>query len=322
MAGTNLIIKAGQHLFKAGDKSDGMYIVRRGELTVFLEKDGNQVELAKIPEGGMVGEMALFDQKPRSASVKASCESEVSHITTADFEKLMKQIPKWFVSLMTSLSARLRQTNDRLQAQENEAKAPEGVPGRMKNLKRLLNIMSLIISRDAAKDGKDWSIGRPGLEEALVEQFGEPPDRVKSLIDQLVREQIFVNQKPSVLGLPNRGALGQLSQSLMLHIKTFPGVPCFDDAQRAIMTVMERIGSQSPYDTLTVSLTDLDKEARKMGLTPVGWNEAAKIFAKTGEEIKLVKTSGGDGLRIRKKELAAFAKFQSILHSLHQAKII
>jgi CRP-like cAMP-binding protein len=322
MAGTNQILKADQVLFRAGDKSDGMYIVRRGELAVFLEKDGDEVELAKVSEGGMVGEMALFDQKPRSASVRASRESEVSHITTADFEKLMKQIPRWFVSLMTSLSTRLRQTNERLQVQENEAKAPEGVPGRMRNLKRMINIMGLIISRDAIKDGKDWSIRRPGLEEALVEQFGEPSDRVKALIDQLIREQIFVAQKSSVLGLPNRGALTQLSQSLMLHIKSFPGVPCFSDAQRAIMNVMEKVGSQSPYHTLTISLTDLDKEARKMGLTPSGWSEAVKIFAKTGEEIRLVKTSGGEGLSIRKKELSAFIKFQSVLHALHQAKII
>lgn len=321
MAGKNLILKPGQLLFKAGDKSNGMYIIRRGQLKVFLARDGDEVELANLVEGGMVGEMALFDQKPRSASVKATHESEVTHISVEDFNTLMKQIPKWFVSLMSSLSTRLRQTNDRLQAQESRARATEGGPGRMKELRRLLNLTAILVSRDANKDGKSWSIARPTLETALVDQFSEPADRVTVFLDLMIKEQIFTAQKAGVLGLPNRGALTQLTQSLQAHIKTFPTVPCFSEAQRAIMSVMEKLGSQSPYDTLTISLSDLDKEARKMGLTPQGWDEAAKIFARTGEEIKLIKTTVGTGLKIRKKDLSAFIQFHAILCALHQAKL-
>ena len=58
-----------------------------------------------------------------------------------------------------------------------------------------------------------------------------------------------------------------------------------------------------------------------MGITPNSWNEAVQIFSKTGEEIKLVKISGGEGLIIRKKELAVFAKFHATLHAFHEAKI-
>jgi CRP-like cAMP-binding protein len=321
MAGTNQIIKTGQLLFKAGDRSDGMYLIRRGEFKVFLEKDGDEVQLATIAEGGMVGEMALFDQKPRSASVRATRESEVTHITSTDFDKLMKQIPKWFVTLMSSLSTRLRQTNDRLQVQESESRTAEGGAGRIKSLKRTLNIMALLVNRDAIKDGKDWSIGRAGMEEALVAQFGESTERVRAILDILIKEQFLISQKPGVLGLTNRGGISQLAQNLQAHIRTFPGIACLTDAQRAILTVMEKLGAQAPYDTLTVSLEDLDKEARKMGITPNRWNEAAQIFSKTGEEIKLVKTSGGEGLRIRKKELAAFTKFHATLHAFHHAKI-
>lgn len=63
----------------------------------------------------MIGEMALFDSQPRSASVKASQRSDVTHITQADFNKLMKQIPKWFTALMGTLSNRLRTTNHKVQ---------------------------------------------------------------------------------------------------------------------------------------------------------------------------------------------------------------
>ena len=118
MAGTNKSLKAGAVVFKAGDSADGMYLVRKGELVVYFEQGGKEVILARIPEGGMVGEMALFDRMPRSASVKASMDAEITHISLDDFGKLMRQIPKWFVGLMSALSGRLRVTNDRLKVIE------------------------------------------------------------------------------------------------------------------------------------------------------------------------------------------------------------
>ncbi|MCX6126006.1 MAG: cyclic nucleotide-binding domain-containing protein, partial [Proteobacteria bacterium] len=148
MAGANKILKAGQMVFKAGEAADGMYLVRKGELVVFLEQDGKQVVLAKIGEGAMIGEMALFDRQPRSASVKASTESEVTLISLDDFGKLMKQIPKWFVGLMTTLSGRLRTTNDRLRlveaAAKNAATGPSPSPSEpltrpFYNLMRMVN---------------------------------------------------------------------------------------------------------------------------------------------------------------------------------------
>ncbi len=81
MAGTNKVLKEGQVLFKAGDKPDGMYLIRKGELRVYLEQDGKEVSLASIGEAGMIGEMGLFDAQPRSASVKATKETVVKHIS-------------------------------------------------------------------------------------------------------------------------------------------------------------------------------------------------------------------------------------------------
>ncbi|NRA47250.1 MAG: cyclic nucleotide-binding domain-containing protein, partial [Oligoflexales bacterium] len=46
-------MQAGQVLFNEGDKSDGMFLLRAGELLVYLEKDGEEIELAKIAPGGV-----------------------------------------------------------------------------------------------------------------------------------------------------------------------------------------------------------------------------------------------------------------------------
>ena len=51
-----------------------MFLVRKGELQVFVTQGSKEVNLAVVGAGGMIGEMALFDQKPRSASVRAKEE--------------------------------------------------------------------------------------------------------------------------------------------------------------------------------------------------------------------------------------------------------
>ena len=78
--------------------------------------------LQNLTSGAMIGEMALFDNKPRSASAAAITDVEFTHISKADFNRIMKQIPKWFVNLMSTLSSRLRVTNDRLNEAESLSK--------------------------------------------------------------------------------------------------------------------------------------------------------------------------------------------------------
>src|SRR5690606_13731094 len=91
---------------------------RKGQLKVFLQKGNEEIPLATLHEGAIVGEMAFIDDKPRSASVRSLVPCELTVITRADFDKLLTQVPKWMVSMLQSLSGRLRTTNEKLQKLE------------------------------------------------------------------------------------------------------------------------------------------------------------------------------------------------------------
>ena len=65
------------YLFRDGDAPDAMYIVKTGGFAITKSKGNTEVVIAEIQPGAMVGEMALFDKKPRSANVKATKDSEV-----------------------------------------------------------------------------------------------------------------------------------------------------------------------------------------------------------------------------------------------------
>jgi CRP/FNR family transcriptional regulator, cyclic AMP receptor protein len=154
VAGTVRILKPGEILFRTGEKADSMFIIRRGSLKVYALKESEEVQLALLSDGAIVGEMAFFDQKPRSAHVKALTQTEITEITRADFDKLLTQIPRWLVTMLQSLSGRLRSTNEKLLQVEKYLQGSNGasdVP--LTPLVRTLRILQLLIVQIGQKDG-------------------------------------------------------------------------------------------------------------------------------------------------------------------------
>jgi CRP-like cAMP-binding protein/thioredoxin reductase/Fe-S-cluster-containing hydrogenase component 2 len=67
---------AGATLFNEGDEADGLYLIRRGSVTVSRTLGGNEIVLSYVAAGNYVGEMALLSGELRSATVKAAVASE------------------------------------------------------------------------------------------------------------------------------------------------------------------------------------------------------------------------------------------------------
>jgi CRP-like cAMP-binding protein len=321
VAGMNKVLKPGQTVFKAGEAADGMYLVRKGELVVFLEKDGKEVVLAKVGEGGMIGEMALFDRQPRSASVKASTDAEVTLITVDEFSKLMKQIPKWFVGLMSALSSRLRTTNDRLKSLEasgaaiggpvptsasSNTSAPSTSAKPFQGFLRTLHILELIWHKDGVKEGKDWLLSKAVVDDMLINVFCEQPAKVNAMVELLVAEQaVSMKQdqyKKPALALANRGSLKQISDFLLAFSKANPGLKSIPDSITNMMIVIQQLLTKAAYDQLTVSLEELEEEGKTLGMPTQDWPQAIKTFANLGEAIKVVKgtSKSGVGLKVSK----------------------
>jgi CRP-like cAMP-binding protein len=342
VAGVNKNLKAGTVVFKAGDDADGMYLVRKGELVVYLEQDGREVTLAKIAEGGMVGEMALFDRLPRSASVKASIDSEITHITLDDFSKLMKQIPKWFVGLMTALSGRLRSTNDRLQSlQSSGTLSPTPSPSSsltapvtasaakpFHTVMRILHVLELLWHRDGTKEGKDWMIVRKTAEEELTKVFGEDPGRVQTLLELLCTEGILISKqdtyKNSALSMPNRASLRQFGAFLTAFVAANPTMQTIPDPLMHMLRSLARMATKAPYDQFTVTLEELMEDGKAFGVNPEGWAGFIRSFSSFGDAAKPVKTSSisGVGIRISKPDFTALMKNLNVFNKLTEKKLI
>lgn len=107
---TDLVkVPAGATLFNKDDPADTMFVVKSGELQIV---DGNHVYETVSP-GDILGEMALVDHEPRSATVRAITDSELVALDERRFLRMVERTPFFAVRVMRVMSRRMRRTNER-----------------------------------------------------------------------------------------------------------------------------------------------------------------------------------------------------------------
>jgi CRP/FNR family transcriptional regulator, cyclic AMP receptor protein len=109
---------SGRVIFREGDNSDTCYVVRSGHARAVREHaDGRTITLAHFGPGDIFGELAMFDDERRSATVETLDEVEAVAILGPDFRRLLRQHPDIAVKLVTALGRKLRDANERLTRQ-------------------------------------------------------------------------------------------------------------------------------------------------------------------------------------------------------------
>ncbi|MEO6497021.1 MAG: Crp/Fnr family transcriptional regulator [Solirubrobacteraceae bacterium] len=105
-------------IFREGDESDTCYVVSTGHARAVREHpDGRTISLAHFGPGDIFGELAMFDDERRSATVETLDEMQAVAILGADMRRLIREHPDLAVKLVISLGRRLRETNERLTRQ-------------------------------------------------------------------------------------------------------------------------------------------------------------------------------------------------------------
>jgi CRP/FNR family cyclic AMP-dependent transcriptional regulator len=108
----------GEVVFREGDASDTCYIVRSGHCRAVREhRDGRTITLATFGPGEIFGELAMFEEERRSATVEAIDEVGVVGVLGGDMRRLMREHPEISTRLVVALGRRLRETNERLARQ-------------------------------------------------------------------------------------------------------------------------------------------------------------------------------------------------------------
>lgn len=109
--------KAGVMIFAQGDSGSAMYIVDSGDVNIHLPGEASRrISLKDIARGEYFGELALFDEKPRSASALATTDAVLFELQRSTLAHYLERRPAAAMAILRTLSERLRETNTMLSA--------------------------------------------------------------------------------------------------------------------------------------------------------------------------------------------------------------
>lgn len=106
--------RRGELLFEENEMTFHFFIVQEGEVEIFkISGDGKkEVVLAKVGPGSSIGEFAMLDRQPRSASARALTDLTAAKVSPEAYSRLLRELPEWAVSVMQALVERVRVTNN------------------------------------------------------------------------------------------------------------------------------------------------------------------------------------------------------------------
>ncbi len=155
----------GEELFAEGSQGDRAYIIESGELEILKNSSNRTLLLSVRGPGDVIGEMALLEQSPRNASVRARGETDLLAIHQEQFDHLLKISPTASRVLLSTVLARFRSTSSALSQSQKMAQLGTLTAG----VAHELNNPAAAVRRGAGQ-----------LEQALVD-FGDAQSKLAQL---------------------------------------------------------------------------------------------------------------------------------------------
>ncbi len=191
-------LQKGDLLFKEGDSSNAMYLIRTGMVRIFKKKGDSQIEIDTLRSGQIVGEMAFLDGNPRSASGEALMDTELVEISKSVYDTTMVQVPEWVKVLLKAIVARLRSTTTKMKNLESSSMEMNYEDGRRDfvflsphDALKLSAAVLLVgtLSKEDAPEGKKLKISL--LERYANQVMGIPVAKLTSYLDVLKQSNIL-----------------------------------------------------------------------------------------------------------------------------------
>lgn len=109
------VVASGAYIFREGDDGDRAYLVQEGTIEIVRRRaDGTEVILGEIAKGGIFGEMALVDDRPRMASARAMTGATLLVVTRDQFREKLDAADPFIRALLKIFVRNIRQVSSQL----------------------------------------------------------------------------------------------------------------------------------------------------------------------------------------------------------------
>jgi CRP-like cAMP-binding protein len=188
----------GEVVFREGDASDTCYVVREGHArAVRTHGDGRTITLATFGPGDIFGELAMFEDERRSATIEAIEPTSVVGVLGPDMRRLMKQHPEIAARLVIALGRRLREMNERLSRQSFQTVQS-----------RVASVLSDLVQSEVASGKQDTDVLVTATQADLAQLAGSSRESASRFLAVLERAGV-ISQGRGRLVVHNPRALEQ-----------------------------------------------------------------------------------------------------------------
>ncbi|MCK9418469.1 MAG: cyclic nucleotide-binding domain-containing protein [Nitrospirae bacterium] len=182
-------IPPGTVLFQEGDRGEEMFVLQSGKVKISKQIRGVEKILATVEKGDFFGEMAILNDKPRSATAMTIEECEMLVIDRETFDTLLRGNVEIAIRFIKRLADRLRETNDQLEAlmiKDNTSRLVSILAGKVKEQKKIDEFFITI----------DGLAGLAGIENSQVRMIIEKLASVS--IVELSNEKVYFKGQDQV----------------------------------------------------------------------------------------------------------------------------
>lgn len=176
MAGPR-ILKRGEILFREGDPSEVMYVIKSGRIAITKAKGSSEIQLAELGPGDMLGEMAFFDNKPRSAGARAMVDTSIIELPFKALNAQFKTFPEWIKAIMRTVNTHLRNANTKIKNLEKtvDSDATYFTPHLVT---RLAAVLAFVAHRFGEKVPEGFLVPPNRLRNYTIQIFQQPTSKM------------------------------------------------------------------------------------------------------------------------------------------------
>lgn len=155
MPASERYFRPGQVLFKEGDPSSSMFLLKKGSVAIRKRKGEAFIELARVYSNEVIGELSFFDRQPRSATAVALTEVECLELDFDSLDEVYVKVPEYLKTIMRAVAERLRKANDTIRRLQKQVVSEKGKGGQQS--------ASNINTADIIAATKDFGVKVEGL---------------------------------------------------------------------------------------------------------------------------------------------------------------
>jgi CRP/FNR family transcriptional regulator len=171
----------GQAVFREGDESDTCYVVREGHARAIRSHgDGRTITLATFGPGDIFGELAMFENERRSATVEAIEPTSVVAVLGPDMRRLMTEHPEISTRLVIALGRRLREMNERLSRQSFQTVQS-----------RVAVVLSQLVAQELAEGAQEGNVLVTATQADLAQLAGSSRESASRFLAVLERAGVI-----------------------------------------------------------------------------------------------------------------------------------